>query len=261
MISKLSDVSPNAKIGNNVEIGAFTTIQDDVVIGDGCWIGPNVVIMNGVRIGSNCRIFPGAVLGAVPQDLKFKDEDSILEIGNNVTIREYCTLNRGTEANYATKIGDHVLLMAYVHVAHDCVIGEHAILANNATLAGHITIGKCSVIGGMSAIHQFVKIGEYVMLGGGSLARKDVPPYVKAAREPLAYAGVNSIGLRRRGFTNETINHIQDIYRTLFVKGYNIRQATKMIDMEMPDTPQKNTILKFISESDRGIMKGFRQNA
>lgn len=261
MISKLSNVSPNAKIGDNVEVGAFTTIQDDVVIGDGCWIGPNVVIMNGVRVGSNCKIFPGAVLGGVPQDLKYNNEDSLLEIGNNVNIREYCTLNRGTEANYVTKIGNNVLLMAYVHVAHDCVIGDHAILANNATLAGHIEIGKCTVIGGMSAIHQFVKIGEHVMLGGGSLARKDIPPYVKAAREPLSYAGVNSIGLRRRGFSDETINHIQDIYRTLFVKGYNIRQAIKTIETDIPDSDHKQIILEFISNADRGIMKGFRQNS
>lgn len=259
MISNLSDVSKEAKLGANIEVGAFTTIQSDVVIGDNCWIGPNVVIMNGVRLGNDCKIYPGAVLGSVPQDLKFENEDSILEIGNNVTIREYCTLNRGTKANFKTYIGDNSLLMAYVHVAHDCVIGENCILANNATLAGHIEVGKCTVIGGMSAIHQFVKIGEYVMLGGGSLARKDIPPYVKAAREPLSYVGVNSIGLRRRGFSNDKINHIQDIYRTLFVKGHNIRQATGIIEANIDASPERATILEFIAGANRGIMKGFRQ--
>lgn len=251
-------VHPNAQIGENVEIGPFTTIAEDVVIGDGCWIGSNVTIMDGTRIGQNTRIFPGAIVGAVPQDLKFDGEESLLEIGDNVIIREYCTINRGTKANYVTKISDNSLLMAYVHVAHDCVIGERCILANNVNLAGHIEIGNFSVLGGLTAVHQFVKIGEHAMVSGGSLVRKDVPPYVKAAREPLCYVGVNSVGLRRRGFTSDQINHIQDIYRILYVHGNNTTQALQIIEATVEATKERDYILSFIRGADRGIMKGFR---
>ncbi len=257
--NNLRVIHPNANIGQNVTIEAFTTIAEDVVIGDGTWIGPNVSIMDGVRIGKNCRIFPGAIIGAIPQDLKFEGERSILEIGNNVTIREYCTLNRGTKASHTTYIGNNCLLMAYVHVAHDCFIGDFSILANNVNLAGHIEIGKNAILGGLSAVHQFVKIGEHVMVGGGSLVRKDIPPYVKAAREPISYAGVNSVGLRRRGFTSEQINNIQDIYRILFVKGFNTSQAIHVIETTMDATPERDLILEFVRNADRGIMKGFKQ--
>ncbi len=257
-MSKFVDVSHKATIGSNIQIGSFTTIEDDVVIGDNCEIGPNVVIMNGTRIGDNCKIFPGAVIGAIPQDLKFKNEKSLLKIGNNVIVREYCTLNRGTEANHQTVIEDNVLLMAYVHIAHDCHVRHHAILANNATLAGHIEVGKYCVLGGMTAVHQFVKIGNHAMIGGGSLVRKDVPPYVKAAREPLSYVGVNSVGLRRRGFNNESINHIQDIYRILFVKERNVRKAVNTIEATIPASEYRAKVLNFLGEADRGLMKGFR---
>jgi len=256
---KFTDIHPNAQIGNDVVVGSFSSISEDVVIGDGTWIGSNVTIMDGVRIGNNCRIFPGAILGSVPQDLKFEGEQSILEIGDNVIIREYCTLNRGTKANYKTLISNNCLLMAYVHVAHDCILEENVILANNVNLAGHIEIGKYVVLGGLTAVHQFVKIGDHCMIGGGSLVRKDIPPFVKAAREPLAYVGVNSVGLRRRGFSNKQINHIQDIYRILFVKGHNVTQALQIIEATMRASPERESILHFIKDGDRGIMKGFRQ--
>jgi UDP-N-acetylglucosamine acyltransferase len=256
---QLSNVHPAALIGKNVHISPFVTIEADVEIGDNTWIGPNACILDGTRMGENCRIFPGAVVGASPQDLKFNGEQSILEIGNNVTIREYCTLNRGTKANWTTTIKDNCLLMAYVHVAHDCVLEENVILANNVNLAGHIHIGRYAILGGLSAVHQFVNIGDHAMVGGGSLVRKDVPPYVKAAREPISYAGINSIGLKRRGFSQESIKAIQDAYRLLFVKGYNTSQALELIDQNIPSSPEKTKILDFVRASERGIMKGFRQ--
>lgn len=255
----LSNIHPDARIGKNVQISPFVTIEGDVEIGDDTWIGPNACILDGTRIGENCKIYPGAVIGAAPQDLKYTGEHSILEIGNNVTIREYCTLNRGTKAAWTTTIKDNCLLMAYVHVAHDCFLEENVILANNVNLAGHIHIEKYAILGGLTAVHQFVRIGEHTMIGGGSLVRKDVPPYVKAAREPISYAGINSIGLSRRGFTQERIKEIQDAYRFLFVKGFNTSQATDLIEINIPDSIEKNKIISFVKSSQRGIMKGFRQ--
>ncbi len=254
----MNNIHRNARIGRNVQVGAFTTIEEDVVIGDGCIIGANVNILNGTRMGSNCRVFPGAVVGAVPQDLKFEGEHSTLEVGNHVTIREYCTINRGTKANMTTRIEDHALLMAYVHIAHDCIVGHHSILANNVNLAGHITVGHHVVLGGLVAVHQFVKIGDHAMVGGGSLVRKDVPPFVKAAREPLSFVGVNVTGLKRRGFNQEQIHLIQDIYRLLFVRGYNTTQALAIIRETIPACPEKDLILNFVDQSERGIMRGFR---
>jgi len=255
----LKVIHPNATIGKNVSIEPFVTIGGDVVIGEGTWIGPHASIMDGVRIGKNCRIFPGAVVGAIPQDLKFEGETSSIEIGNNVTIREYCTLNRGTKANNRTIIEDNCLLMAYVHVAHDCILKKGAILANNVNLAGHIEIGEYSTLGGLTAVHQFVKIGAYSMIGGGSLVRKDVPPYIKAAREPLSYVGVNTIGLQRHKFSKETIHHIQNIYRLLYVKGYNITQAIELIQKELPQQAENQIILDFVAQSKRGLIRGFQQ--
>lgn len=259
MINSLNYIDPTAKIGADVTIEPFAYIGADVVIGDGTWIGPHVTVMAGAIIGKNCKIFPGAVVGAIPQDLKYKGENSNIILEDNVIVRECCTLNRGTQASMTTKIGQGTLLMAYVHVAHDCVIGQNCILANNVNLAGHIEIGNHVILGGMSAVHQFVKIGDHAMIGGGSLVRKDVPPYVKAAREPLSYVGVNSIGLRRRGFTNEKVNHIQDIYRILFIKMTNVKKAIETIDATINDSLEKEVILGFLSHADRGIMKGFKQ--
>ena len=257
-MSKFQDIHPKAKIGKNVKFSSFVTVEEDVVIGDGCDIGANVCILNGTRMGNNCKIFPGAIIGSIPQDLKFQGEKSTLEIGNNVIIREYCTINRGTLANIRTVIEDNCLIMAYCHVAHDCIIHENCVLANGVNLAGHIEIGTRSVLGGLTAVHQFVRIGDHAMVGGGSLVRKDVPPYVTAAREPLSYAGVNSIGLRRRGFSSEQIHTIQDIYRILYVKGYNTTQAVGMIEEKIVSSPEREKILGFIRAADRGIIKGFR---
>jgi UDP-N-acetylglucosamine acyltransferase len=257
MNQPLAYVHPQAKIARNVVIEPFVTIHKDVEIGEGTWIGSNVTIMEGARIGSNCKIFPGAVISAVPQDLKFDGEETTVEIGNNTTIREFVTINRGTKANYKTVIGNNCLLMAYVHVAHDCVVGNNCILANAATLAGHINIQDFAIIGGLTAVHQFVNIGQHVMISGGSLVRKDVPPYTKAARDPLSFVGINSIGLRRRGYSSEKINEIQEIYRYIYLKKLNVSRAVAQIETEMPATPERDEILSFITGSSRGIMKGY----
>lgn len=257
-MNKINYIHSNAKIGENVIIDNFVTVEEDVEIGDGTWIGPNVTLFSGTKIGKNCRVFPGAVIGAIPQDLKFDGEDSIVEIGDNVTIREFCTLNRGTKANYKTQIKDNCLLMAYVHVAHDCVIGKNCILANGVNLAGHIEIGDFAIISALSAAHQFVKIGPHSMITGGSLIRKDVPPFVKAAREPLSYAGVNSIGLRRRGFSSDRINNIMEIYRILYVKGHAISKAIELIESEIPKSADRDVILNFVNQAERGLMRGYQ---
>ena len=260
MHQPLSFVHSGAKIDKSVVIEPFVTIESNVVIGKGTWIGSNVTIMEGARIGENCRIFPGAVISAIPQDLKFNGEDSIVEIGDNTTIRECATVNRGTSATGKTIIGKNCLLMAYSHVAHDCNIGDNCVIVNGVALAGHVTIGDFAILGGNSAVHQFVTIGRHAMISGGSLVRKDVPPFVKAAREPLSYIGVNSIGLRRKEFTEEKINEIQDIYRILFQKKNNNSQAILKIEAELKSTPERDEIISFIKNSGRGIMKGYKQN-
>lgn len=257
MIQPLAYVNPGAVIADNVVIEPFVTIHKNVEIGEGTWIGSNVTIMEGAKIGKNCRIFPGAVISAVPQDLKFDGEMTTVEIGDNVTIRECVTINRGTKATGKTKIGNNCLLMAYSHIAHDCVLGNHVILANAVQLAGHVEVGNYAILGGLSAVHQFVKIGEHVMISGGSLVRKDVPHFTKAAREPLSYEGVNSIGLRRRGYESEKIAEIQEIYRILYLRGLNNAKAISKIETEMPATKERDEIISFIKESDRGIMKGY----
>jgi UDP-N-acetylglucosamine acyltransferase len=257
MIQPLAYVHPQAKVANNVIIDPFVTVEKNVEIGEGTWIGHHATIMEGARIGKNCRIFPGAVISAIPQDLKFDGEETTVEIGDNTTIREFVTVNRGTRASYKTVIGDNCLLMAYVHVAHDCIIGNSVILANAATLGGHIEIDDYAIIGGLAAVHQFVKIGAHSIISGGGMARKDIPPYTKAAREPLSYVGVNSIGLRRRGFSNEQINQIQEIYRIIYRKNYNVSQAVSIIEADVAATPERDEILTFIARSARGIMKGY----
>ncbi|MDP2722407.1 MAG: acyl-ACP--UDP-N-acetylglucosamine O-acyltransferase [Bacteroidales bacterium] len=257
MNQPLAYVHPQAKIAPNVVIEPFVNIEKNVIIQEGTWIGSNVTIMEGARIGKNCRIFPGAVISAIPQDLKFAGEDTTVKIGDNVTIREFVTINRGTKANMETVIGDNCLLMAYVHVAHDCILGHNVILANACTLGGHITIDDWAIIGGLAAVHQFVHVGKHAMISGGGMARKDVPPFTKAGREPLSYAGVNSIGLRRRGYTNERINAIQDIYRIIFLKGNNISQSINYIEANVPATDDRDEILSFIANSQRGIMRGY----
>jgi UDP-N-acetylglucosamine acyltransferase len=259
MSNPLSHISPEATIAQNVQIDSFVTIQKNVVIGEGCWIGSNVTIMEGARIGKNCKIFPGAVISAIPQDLKFGGEESLVEIGDNTIIRECATINRGTNYSGTTKIGNNCLIMAYVHIAHDCIIGNNVILVNSVQLAGHVTIGDHTIIGGISAIHQFVKIGTHCMVSGGSLIRKDVPPFVKAAREPLSYVGINSIGLRRKGFENQKIIEIQDIYRILFLSKLNTNQALNKLEIEFPVSDERDEIINFIHKSGRGLMKGYKQ--
>ncbi|HEY5823690.1 MAG TPA: acyl-ACP--UDP-N-acetylglucosamine O-acyltransferase [Cyclobacteriaceae bacterium] len=257
----LANVHPEAKIGNNVVIEPFATVQKNTVIGDGTWIGPNAVIMEGARIGKNCQIFPGAVISGIPQDLKFKGEETTAEVGDNTTIRECVTLNRGTIDKFKTVIGSNCLIMAYAHIGHDCIIGNNIILGNTVQLAGHVIIDDHAIFGGACAVQQFAKVGAHAYIGGGSLVRKDVPPFTKAAREPLAYAGINAVGLRRRGYTSEKINEIQEIYRYIFLKGLNNSKALDLIEKELAATPERDYIVKFVRDSERGIMKGFTTNS
>lgn len=257
MNQPLAYVHPGAKIAKNVVIEPFTTIHNDVVIGEGTWIGSNVTIMEGARIGKNVSIFPGAVISAIPQDKKFEDEDTLTIIGDGTTIRECVTINRGTSDRMKTVIGSNCWIMAYCHIAHDCVVGDNCIFSNNSTLAGHITVGDHVVLAGMAAVQQFCQIGSHAFVTGGSLVRKDVPPFVKAGREPLSYVGINSVGLRRRGFELEKIREIQDIYRILYQKNYNVSQAVQIIEAEMSATNERDEIIEFIKNSKRGIMRGY----
>jgi UDP-N-acetylglucosamine acyltransferase len=257
MKQSLSYVHPESQVAENVVIEPFVTIDKDVIIGDGTRIGSNVTILPGTRIGKNCNIFPCAVIGAIPQDLKFRGEYSTVEIGNNTTIREFVTVNRGTAAKGKTVIGNNSLLMAYVHIAHDCVVGNNVIMVNSSQLAGEVFIDDWAILGGMTAVHQFVHIGSHVMVAGGSLVRKDIPPFIKAGREPLSYEGINSIGLRRRNFSNEKIREIQDIYRYIYLKGFNTSQAVEVIEAEMPASPERDEIILFIKDSKRGIIRGY----
>ena len=257
MKQPLSYIHSDAKVADNVVIEPFVTIDKNVEIGEGTWIGSNVTIFEGARIGKNCKIFPGAVISAIPQDLKFNGEITTVEIGDNTTIRECVTVNRGTVAKGKTVIGDNCLLMAYVHVAHDCIIGNNVILANSTQLAGEVIIDDSAILSGMIAVHQFVHIGSHVMISGGSMVTKDVPPFSKAGRAPISYIGVNSIGLRRRGFSNEKINEIQEVFRFLYLKKLNNNQALERIEAEMPATKERDEILLFIRNSSRGIMRGY----
>ncbi|MDR2275901.1 MAG: acyl-ACP--UDP-N-acetylglucosamine O-acyltransferase [Sphingobacterium sp.] len=261
MIQPLAYIHPEAKIAKNVVIEPFVTIYKDVVIGEGTWIGSNVTIMDGARIGKNCKIYPGAVISGEPQDLKFDGEITTAEIGDNTTIRECVTINRGTKDRFKTVIGKNCLIQAYSHVAHDCEVGDNCVFSNNSTLAGHITVGDYVVLAGMVAVHQFVKIGSHAFITGGSLVRKDIPPFVKAAREPISYAGINSVGLRRRGFSEEQIAEIQNLYRILFVQNRNLAKAIEIIEAEYQATEIRDEILDFIRNSGRGIMKGFNNRA
>ncbi|HAF29801.1 MAG TPA: acyl-[acyl-carrier-protein]--UDP-N-acetylglucosamine O-acyltransferase [Bacteroidales bacterium] len=257
MSRDLAYIHPEAKIGKDVKIDAFAWIDKNVEIGDGTWIGPNATLMEGARIGKNCKIFPGAVVSAIPQDLKFKGEETTAEIGDNTTLRECVTVNRGTASKGKTVVGNNCLLMAYVHIGHDSKLGNNIIISNSTNVAGEIIIDDFAVISGDVQIHQFVHIGGHVMVSGGSLVRKDIPPYVTVAHEPVSYVGVNSIGLRRRNFSNEIIAQIQDIYREIFVKEQNVSQALKYIEAEIPVSPERDYILNFIKNSERGVIRGY----
>ncbi|MDR2823868.1 MAG: acyl-ACP--UDP-N-acetylglucosamine O-acyltransferase [Prevotellaceae bacterium] len=257
MKQPLSYIHPDAKIAPNVVIEPFVTIDKNVEIGAGTRIGSNVSIHEGVRIGQNCNIFPGAVIGGIPQDLKFKGEDTLAIIGDNTTLREYVTVNRGTASKGKTVVGNNCLIMAYCHVAHDCVVGNGVIMSNATQLAGEVAIDDFAILSGAVLVHQFSHIGPHVMIQGGSKVTKDVPPFVTAGREPLSYAGINSIGLRRRGYSNEQIRDIQEIYRLLYLSGMNTTHAIERIEAEMPATRERDEILLFVKNSPRGIIKGY----
>lgn len=254
MISPKADVNPNAKIGKGTIVSSFCYIEEDVEIDENCWIGPNVSILNGARIGKNCKIFPGAVISAIPQDLKYKGENTTTIIGNNTTIRECVTINKGTADKNTTMVGNNCLLMAYVHVAHDCIIGNNVIMANLVTLAGHIKIEDFAILEGLVAVQQFVTIGQHSFITGASLVRKNVPPYVKAAREPLAYAGINSVGLKRRGFSEQLITEIEETYRIIYIKNSTIKAGIEALKAQNPTNTQLQ-IISFIESSEKGVIR------
>ncbi len=260
MKQPLAYIHPEAKIAPNVVIGPFVTIDKDVIIEEGTHIHSNAVILEGTRIGKNCEIFPSAVIGAVPQDLKFVGEETTVEIGDNTTIREFVTINRGTKAKGKTVVGNNCLLMAYVHVAHDAIVGDNVILVNGVQVAGEVEIDDWAIVGGLSAIHQFVRVGKHVMIAGGSLIGKDVPPFVTAGRNPLQYAGVNSIGLKRRKFSEEQIVDIQNCYRILFQSGMHYSKAIEHIENTMPVSNERDEILAFTKNSKRGLIKGYQSD-
>jgi UDP-N-acetylglucosamine acyltransferase len=252
-----ANIHPGAKIGKGAVIEPFATIYEDVVIGEGTWIGPNAVIMDGARLGKNCKVFPGAVISGIPQDLKYQGEITTVEIGDNTTIREFVTINKGTNAKGKTVIGSNTLIMAYVHVAHDCRIGDRVVLVNGTGIAGEVEIDDYAIVSAASLIHQFCRIGKHTMLQGGSRVGKDVPPYITAGRIPLAYEGLNSIGLKRRGFSAEKINEIQEMYRIIYHKGFNNTQAREYIEKNFEPTEERDEIIEFMKTSKRGLIKGF----
>ncbi len=256
MRSSLAFISPEAKIGENVTVHPFASIFEDVIIGKGTIIHPNVTIYPGTRIGEDCEIFPGAVIGVIPQDLKFDGEYTTVEIGNRTKIRECVTIHRGTKDRWKTTIGDDCLLMTYVHIAHDCAIGNNVILASYVGISGHVTIEDFAILEGTVVAQQFMKIGAHAFVAGASLVRKDVPPFVKCAREPLTFAGVNSVGLRRRGFSDEQVREIEDIYRTLYVQNNNMTKGIEQVKSSMESSTLQSQILDFIETSEKGVIRG-----
>lgn len=261
MISSLAHISPDAVLGKDVKVDPFAVIYENVTIGDGSHIMSGAIIMEGTKIGKECLVFPGAVIGAIPQDLKFIGEKTTVEIGDHTTIRECVTINRGTQDKWKTVVGSHCLLMAYSHVAHDCILGDHVILANSVQLAGHVEVGDYAIIGGMAGAPQFSRIGAHTYVAGHTVINKDVPPFIKAGRVPISYAGVNSVGLQRRGFSKETINAILEVYRTIYNKGLNTSQALDFVEQQLPSCAEKDAIVSFIKGSKRGIIKVFSKDA
>ena len=243
-------------IGKNSKIDPFSYIGEDVSIGDNCWIGNNVTLYPGSKLGNNVKVFPGAVISSEPQDLKFEGEKTTVEIGDNTTIREFVTISRGTNDRLKTSIGKNCLVMAYSHIAHDCIINDDCVIVNNVQIGGHVIVDNFAIVGGGTLIHQFSKIGTHAMVAGGSLVRKDIPPFCKAGKEPLSFKGVNTIGLKRRNFTSESINQIQNIYRIIYLEGRNTSQAINKIENDIKDSNEKKIVLDFIKNSDRGIIKG-----
>jgi UDP-N-acetylglucosamine acyltransferase len=255
MISNLAFIHPDATIGKDVTIDPFAYIAGNVVIGEGTWVGPNATIMDGARIGKKCRIFPSSVVSGIPQDLKFRGEETTAEIGDNTTVREGVTVNRGTAAVGRTVVGNGCLLMAYAHIGHDCAIGDNCIIGNSTGLAGEVKVDDWAILSGGTLVHQFTHIGAHVIVGGGSKIRTDVPPFIKADRDPLSYMGLNSIGLTRRGFEKERIDEIHEIYRAIYQKGMNITQALDYVEKEFKSSPDRDYILEFIRKSERGIIR------
>jgi len=258
MISNLAFVHPEAVLAGNVTVEPFAYIDRNTVIGEGTWIGPNSTILYGARIGKNCRIFPSAVVSAIPQDLKFRGEDTTAEIGDGTTLREGSTVNRGTASVGKTVVGNNCLLMAYAHVGHDCLIGDNCILGNNTGLAGEVKVDNWAILSAGTLVHQFARIGGHVMIGGGSKVRTDVPPFIKADRDPLSYMGLNTVGLMRRGFAKERIDAIHNIYRMIYQNGMNVSQALDYIENEVAPSADKDYITGFIRKSERGIIRGPR---
>jgi UDP-N-acetylglucosamine acyltransferase len=254
-ISPLAHVHPNAKISSNVTIEPFAVIHDEVTIGEGSHVMSHAVIMSGTTIGKNCLIFPGAVLGAIPQDLKFAGEKTTVEVGDHTTIRECVTINRGTKEKWKTVVGSHCLLMAYAHIAHDCILGNNVILANSVQLAGHVEVGDHAILGGLSGAQQFVRIGAHTYIAGNSVIRKDIPPYVKSAREPMSYMGVNVVGLTRNNYSKEKIQEISDIYHTLFVEKNTTSAALQTIENNYHPSAERDAILQFVRSSKSGIIR------
>lgn len=255
MISKLAYVHPDARLGKSVTVEPFAYIAGNVVIGDGTWIGPNSTIMDGARIGKNCRIYPSAVVSGIPQDLKFKGEETTAELGNSTTVREGATVNRGTAAVGKTIIGNNCLLMACAHVGHDCHIGDNCIIGNSSGLAGEVKVEDWAILSGGTLVHQFTRIGAHVIVGGGSKIRIDVPPFIKADREPLSFMGLNTVGLTRRGFEKERIDEIHNIYRALYQNNMNLSQALEYVEKEFKPSPDRDYIIDFIRKSERGVIR------
>lgn len=256
-ISPNAFIHPNAKIGKDVSIEPFAYIDDNTEIGDGTYIMSSANIRSGARIGKNCTIFPGAVIAGVPQDLKFQGEESLAVIGDYTTVREAVTVSRGTKAKGTTLVGSHCLLMAYSHVAHDCILKDHVILGNATQLAGEVEVDDYAILAGGTLVHQFTRIGKHVMIQGGTRLGKDIPPYIIAGREPVSYAGINLVGLRRRGFSNEQINQIQEIYRMLYQSGLNFTDATAKIEQDFASTEEVKSVVDFVKASPRGIVRGY----
>ncbi len=259
MNNPLIYLHPEAKIGKNVVIEPFVSIYKDVEIGDGSWIGSHAVIMEGSRIGNNCKIFPGAVIAGIPQDLKFAGEETTAEIGDNTTIREFVTINRGTKAKGKTIIGKNCLVQSYAHVAHDCIIKDNVILGSYSGLAGEVEVDEYAIVSPGTLVHQFVKVGKHVIIQGGCKVSKDVPPFITAGREPLSFAGLNSVGLRRRGYSNEIINEIQEVYRAIYQRGLNTSDALKFIEENCPYSIERDEIVNFIKGAKRGIIKSLAE--
>jgi UDP-N-acetylglucosamine acyltransferase len=255
MISNLAFVHPDAKIGKDVVIEPFAYVAGNVVIGDGTWIGPNATILDGARIGNKCKVFPSAVISGIPQDLKFKGEDSTAEIGDNTTIRECATVNRGTAAVGRTIVGSGCLLMAYSHIGHDCELKNNIIIGNTAALAGEVKVDDWAILSGGTMVHQFSRIGAHVIIGGGSKVRIDVPPFIKADRDPLSYMGLNSVGLTRRGFEKERIDEIHNIYRAIYLSKMNFAQALEHVENNFNPSGDRDYIMEFIRNSERGIIR------